>query len=57
MRPMICSRRVKHVWIFILAPMGGAALAAVAYNAINHSNELKEADEPKQDAAEEKAAE
>ena len=48
---------LKHVWIFILAPIGGAALAAVAYNAINHSNELKEADETKQDAAEEKAAE
>ena len=48
---------LKHVWIFILAPMGGAALAAVAYNAINHSNEFKEADESKQDAAEEKSAE
>lgn len=48
---------LKHVWIFILAPMGGGALAAVAYNAINHSNEFKEADEPKESAEEEKVAE
>ena len=52
---------LKHVWIFILAPMGGAALAAVAYEAINKSNNLKEADEPKDDEyeapAEEKVSE
>ena len=48
---------LKHVWIFILAPMGGAALAAVAYNAINRSNEFQEADEPKESVEEEKAAE
>lgn len=48
---------LKHVWIFILAPIGGAALAAVAYNAINRSNEFQEADEPKESAEEEKAAE
>lgn len=46
---------LKHVWIFILAPMGGAGLAAVAYNAINHSNELKEADEQKEPIEEPKA--
>lgn len=52
---------LKHVWIFILAPMGGAALAAVAYEAVNKSNSLKEADEPNDDEydapAEEKVSE
>lgn len=53
---------LKHVWIFILAPMGGAALAAVAYSAINKDKTDEEKveepkEEVKQDAAEEKTAE
>ena len=40
---------LKHVWIFIIAPMGGGALAAVVYDMINKKNHLKEADEPKDD--------
>ena len=42
------AEALKHVWIFILAPMGGAALAAVVYNAINN----KKAD-PKEEKVEE----
>ena len=38
---------LKHVWIFIIAPLGGGALAAVVYDAINKAK--KEADEPKDD--------
>ena len=38
---------LKHVWIFIITPMAGGALAAVVYDAINKAK--KEADEPKDD--------
>jgi len=53
---------LKHVWIFIIAPMGGGALAAVAYVAINKDKAPKEkVDEPKEESkeepTEEKAAE
>lgn len=52
---------LKHVWIFIIAPMGGAALAAVAYSAINKEKDNKPADEPRDDEyktpAEEKVSE
>ena len=40
---------LKHVWIFIIAPLGGGALAAVVYDAINKAKAKKEADEPKDD--------
>lgn len=46
---------LKHVWIFIIAPMGGAALAAVVYNLVNKPKAVEE--QPKEDAAEEKTAE
>ncbi len=38
---------LEHVWIFIIAPLGGGALAAVVYDAINKAKAKKEADEPK----------
>ncbi|MCR5309595.1 MAG: aquaporin [Bacilli bacterium] len=33
---------LKHVWIFIIAPMGGGALAAIVYNAINNKKAKNE---------------
>ena len=40
---------LKHVWIFIIAPLGGGALAAVVYDAINKAKAKKETDESKDD--------
>lgn len=41
------AKALEQVWIFMIAPMGGGALAAVVYDMINKKNKLKEADEPK----------
>lgn len=52
---------LKHVWIFMIAPMAGGALAAVVYDMVNKKNQLTEADEPRDDEykapAEEKVSE
>ena len=42
------ANALKHVWIFILAPLGGGALAALVYNLLN-----KKDDEASEDSSEE----
>lgn len=42
------ANALKHVWIFILAPLGGGALAALVYNLLN-----KKDDEASEDSKEE----
>lgn len=41
------AKALEHVWIFIIAPMSGAALAAVAYSAINKDKKDEPAEEAK----------
>ena len=49
------SEALEHVWIFIIAPLGGAALAALAYEAIKKLGNNQEANKPEN--TENKAAE
>ena len=51
------AKALEHVWIFILAPMGGGALAAVAYSAINKDKKGEPAEEAKEEAKEAPAEE
>lgn len=45
---------LKHVWIFILAPMGGGGLAAIVYNVANKEKASKKKEAPKEEPKEDK---